>query len=152
VGLPYSDKDMIFDEEIMQYILTEEVIMNNLFIDEHIVTELQTNKRFKALLLEVSDDIYDFIYAHTKRSSINQVEQALATNEEFRKAILRAMLYQIRYTLRSGGSLLKDQHGVDIERSKRLDYGELRRFDHIAPQAERMLMRKIIYSGDWSRY
>ena len=146
---PFEDNEMKYDNNKRQYYLTIDGIMNNLFLDEHITTELKTSKRFKALAIETSDDIYDFIFASTKRSSIDRVTDLLSFKEEWRDTIKWAMLYQIRYTLRSGGSLLKDQHGVNIEKSKRLDRSDVRGFDHIAPASERLLKRKIIYTGDF---
>ncbi len=146
---PFGDNEMTFNKTKNQYILTIDSIMNNLFLDEHITTELKTSKRFNALAIETSDDIYDFIYANTKRSSVDRLEAMLAYKEEWRETLKWAMLYQMRYTLRSGGSLIKDQHGIDIERSKRLDRSDVRSFDHIAPASERLLKRKIIYTGDF---
>ena len=146
---PYDDNEMKFDKTKKQYFLTIDAIMNNLFLDEHILTDLKTSKRFKALAIETADDIYDFLYANTKRSSIDKLEELLQYKEEWRDTIKWAMLYQIRYTLRSGGSLLKDQHGVNIETSKRLDRADVRGFDHIAPASERILNRKIIFTGDF---
>lgn len=133
--LPYDDKDMKYDMDLRQYVLTPNYVLNNLYLEEHIETELRSNKRFDRLLREVSDDIYRYIYRYTLKNQIEIKRYVLAKKEEVRDVLKRAMLYQIRYYLRSGGGLLKDMPGVDIERSRMIDLDRLRGEGSIASQA-----------------
>jgi hypothetical protein len=147
--LPFDDNDMFYDLSLRQYILKENYVLNNLYLDEHIETELKSNKRFKRLLAEVSDDIYRYIYRYTLRSEIPYKRFLLAKRPDVREAVKRAMLFQTRYYLRSGGGLLKDMPGVDLERSRLIDLDRLRGEGSIASQAIGILSEipEILYAG-----
>ena len=132
---PYDDKDMKYDMNLRQYVLNPNYVLNNLYLEEHIETELRSNKRFDRLLREVSDDIYRYIYRYTLKNQIEIKRYILAKKDTIRDVLKRAMLYQIRYYLRSGGGLLKDMPGVDIERSRMIDLDRLRGEGSIASQA-----------------
>lgn len=133
--LPYDDRDMKYDMDLRQYILEPNYVLNNLYLEEHIETELRSNNRFNRLLREVSDDIYRYIYRYTLKNQIEIKRYILAKKEDVRDVLKRAMLYQVRYYLRSGGGLLKDMPGVDIERSRMIDLDRLRGEGSIASQA-----------------
>lgn len=147
--LPFNDQDMTYDFGLRQYVLNENYVLNNLYLDEHIETELRSNKRFKRLLVEVSDDIYRYIYRYTLKNQIPLKRFLLAKRSDIRDTLKRAMLFQTRYYLRSGGGLLKDMPGVDLERSRMIDLDRLRGEGHIASQAIDILSETpdILYSG-----
>ena len=149
MALPFDDQDMTYDLGLRQYILNENYVLNNLYLDEHIETELRSNKRFKRLLVEVSDDIYRYIFRYTFKNQIPFKRFLLAKREDIRQALKRAMLFQTRYYLRSGGGLLKDMPGVDLERSRLIDLDRLRGEGSIASQAIDILSEipEILYSG-----
>lgn len=132
---PYDDNDMKYDLNLRQYVLNPNYVLNSLYLEEHIETELRSNKRFDRLLREVSDDIYRYIYRYTLKNQIEIKRYILAKKDVIRDVLKRAMLYQVRYYLRSGGGLLKDMPGVDIERSRLIDLDRLRGEGSIASQA-----------------
>lgn len=132
---PYDDNDMKYDLNLRQYVLNPNYVLNSLYLEEHIETELRSNKRFDRLLREVSDDIYRYIYRYTLKNQIEIKRYILAKKDVIRDVLKRAMLYQVRYYLRSGGGLLKDMPGVDIERSRMIDLDRLRGEGSIASQA-----------------
>ena len=147
--LPYEDEAMKYDMGLRQYVLKQNYVLNNLYLDEHIETELRSNNRFERLLYEVSDDIYRYIYRYTLKNQIEIKRYLLAKKEEIRDLLKRAMLYQVRYYIRSGGGLLKDMPGVDIERSRMIDLDRLRGEGSIASQAIDALSEvpDILYAG-----
>ena len=149
MNLPYDDNNMFYDKSIRQYVLEKNYALNNIYLDEHIEVELRSNKRFERLLYEVSDDIYRYIYRYTLKQSIPFKRHFLAKSEEAREALKRAMLYQLRYYIRSGGGLLKDQPGVDLERSRVIDLDRLRGEAAIASHTIDILheVPEILYSG-----
>ena len=149
MALPYDDLDMKYDMNLRQYILEPNYVLNNLYLEEHVETELGSNERFNRLLREVSDDIYRYIYRYTLKNQIEIKRYILAKKEEVRDIIKRAMLYQVRYYLRSGGGLLKDMPGVDLERSRLIDLDRLRGEGHISSQAIDTLSEvpDILYAG-----
>ena len=147
--LPFDDKDMFYDKNIRQYVLNPTYVLNTIFLDKHVEVELRSNNRFKRLLYEVSDDIYRFIYRYTVKHQIPVKRYLLAKREEIRDVLKRAMLYQIRYYLRSGGGLLKDMTGVDLERSRTIDINRLRGEGKVASDTIDILheIPEILYSG-----
>jgi hypothetical protein len=126
MNLPFDDNDMFYDKGIRQYVLKKNYALNNIYLEEHIEVELRSNKRFERLLYEVSDDVYRYIYRYTLKQSIPFKRYLLAKREDIRDVLKRAMLYQLRYYIRSGGGLLKDMPGVDLERSRVIDLDRLR--------------------------
>ncbi len=148
MALPYNDDDMKYDISRQQYILTKDCLLNNLFLDESIERDLQTSTKVNQFLIEVSDDIYRFIYTQTLLSQIPIKRYLLAKREDFRNVIKRAMLAQARYGLRSGGMAIKDQHGMDFERIKFFELQDLRGQVRLAPQAVEFLSEAgLLYSG-----
>lgn len=147
--LPYEDEAMYYDMGLRQYVLKQNYVLNNLYLDEHIETELRSNNRFDRLLYEVSDDIYRYIYRYTLKNQVEIKRYILAKKEEIRDLIKRAMLYQVRYYIRSGGGLLKDMPGVDLERSRVIDINHLRGERSIATQSIDILSEvpEVLYAG-----
>ena len=147
--LPYEDDAMFYDMSLRQYVLKQNYVLNNLYLDEHIETELRSNNRFGRLLYEASDDIYRYIYRYTLLNQIELKRFILAKKQTSRDALKRAMLYQVRYYLRSGGGLLKDRVGIDLERSRMINIDELRGGRSIASQSIDVLSEvpEILYAG-----
>lgn len=147
--LPYEDEAMYYDMGLRQYVLKQNYVLNNLYLDEHIETELRSNNRFDRLLYEVSDDIYRYIYRYTLKNQVEIKRYILAKKEEIRDLMKRAMLYQVRYYIRSGGGLLKDMPGVDLERSRVIDINHLRGERSIATQSIDILSEvpEVLYAG-----
>lgn len=147
--LPYEDESMRYDEGLRQYVLKQNYVLNNLYLDEHIETELRSNTRFERLLYEVSDDIYRYIFRYTLKNQIEIKRFLLAKKDDIRDILKRAMLYQVRYYIRSGGGLLKDMPGVDLERSRVINMDDLRGERSIASQSIDVLSEvpEILYAG-----
>lgn len=144
-----NDQDMTYDKNIRQYVLKQPYVLNNIYLDEHLETELRSNKRFERLLYEASDDIYRYIYRYTLKHQIPIKRYLLAKRDDIREVLKRAMLYQIRFYVRSGGGLIKDMVGIDLERSRTIDINRLRGENHIASQAIDILheIPEIMFSG-----
>ncbi len=145
---PYSDEEMVFDEQAEHYRITMDGLLNNIFIDKHIQNQLSDDQQFKALMQEVSEDIYRFIASNTLVGKVHEKMFVVNYYPPFRKPIKRALLYQARYMLRSAGPVLKDMHGVDVERARSANRANMRNSSHIAPAAiEELENAGILYSG-----
>lgn len=133
---PKSDNDMFFDKVYEQYVLNPSYPLNRLYLDELTIEEFfKKDKRMEQILLEVSDDVYRYIDRNTKRSSVQLKREIIKKDEEARLTIKRAMLYQVRYYLRSGAGILKDMHGVDVERSRAIALNKIRGERQLSPDA-----------------
>ena len=149
MGLPFNDENMKYDFSKQQYILTKDCVLNNLYLDEQIEVFLQTSNKIHQFLEEVSDDVYLFIYRYTRKDMRSIRKYLLAKREDYREVIKRAMLYQARYALRSGAIVLKDMHGVDIERTRALALEDIRGNVMIAEQARQVLLDAgLLYTGN----
>lgn len=145
---PFDDNEMKYIKSKRQYVVTKDAVLNNLFLEEQIEEELKNSKKLNSFLMECSDDIYNMIYTYTLNSQKPVREWQLAKDKNYREVIKRALLAQVRYALRSAGSAIKDQHGIDFERLRSFDKGITRGFMHIAPEAERILENEgLLYVG-----
>lgn len=77
-------------------------------------------------LEEVTEDIYRYMLSHCFVHDRKLFKHIIHTGEDYREPIKRALLYQVRYALRSASIALKDMHGVDIERSRLITLDKLR--------------------------
>ena len=143
--LPYDDNDMYYDEFREQYVLKKDFVLNNIYLDEGVEELLRTNERMSKLFIEVSDDVYRYIYRNSRRSEVANKKYLLTYEEGLRKIIKLAMLYQIRYYLRSGGGALKDQHGVDVAKSKVAEINRLRGEGMMSPHT-----LDVLTEGEWN--
>lgn len=139
---PFEDDKARFDKTRRQYILKKNYPLNELFLEDDVEEELKTNKRMEKLFIEVSDDVYRFIYRHSRRQDLETKQKMLEEIPELREILLKAMLYQLRYYLRSAGGAIKDQHGVDFERSRAIALDRIRGEGTMSPQAI-----DILYEG-----
>lgn len=141
---PYSDEYMIFDEESKRYVLTSKYVLEKLGVDlEGALSERKAvNAQILAnrFLVEVSDDIYEFIHSH----SLYTVEQdyIIATVPSLRGIIQKAMGQQFVYSRLNG--LL----GYSVETEKQNN--------RICPKAKDTLGQivpelghSILYTGVW---
>ena len=149
--MAYKDKDMFYDEVFDQYVLYQSYPLNKIAIDENLAAALGKNDYLQKLCHEASDDIYHYIKDSGTRRMIPVKMYAINNFEEERKIIKRAMLYQIRYYIRSGGGMLKDMTGVDLQKSKAMDIADLRGERLIAKDAKSQLAesRYLLYTGDF---
>lgn len=104
VRYPYSDEYMIFDEDTKRYVLTPKYVYDKIGVDmegalkerEAINATVLANR----FLVEVSDDIYDFIHNH----NVNTTRQDywIAVVPSLRNIIQKAMEQQFVYSRLNG--------------------------------------------------
>lgn len=104
VSYPYSDEYMVFDENTHRYVLTTKYVYDKIGVDmegalkerEAINPQVLANR----FLVEVSDDIYDFIHKH----NVNTARQDywIAGIPSLRKIIQKAMEQQFVYSRLNG--------------------------------------------------
>ena len=144
--LPYNDNDMKYSLSLRQYVPTSSGALN--FIGINITEGFDTPQEVEAFLVECSDDVYNFIWSNTRLSSIPYKRNQIAKNDNIREDLKRALMYQVRYAYRSGAHLIKDQHGINVERSKYTPINVLRNEIGIAKQTVDTLARiGLLYSG-----
>src|SRR6056297_833552 len=145
--LPYDDKDMYYELDLRMYVLTKDAC------DDYLGVDLSENFnggdiQMQRFIEELSEDIYEFVYDHTFVNSVKTKRYLMAKDENLRPIIKKALLYQLRYAFISSANLLKDMHGVHIEKAKALDLSQLRGKVNIAHQAIKVLSRSgLLYSG-----
>ena len=108
---PTSDDYLEYDMRRSRYILTEFAIKN--VLGYNFLDFVHTSEMSKAKRLEFTEDVYHEVWKHTPMSAKFAKEYYMANSLELREVILEALLAQARYSIRSGGNFLKDQHGVN---------------------------------------
>ena len=143
---PYNDSDMEYDLDTRQYLLTVEGVSN--LLGENLATLAGSTNKANMFCLEISDIIYNFIYSHCRLSNIDIKRYLIAKDPDIRYLFKRILVAQMRYLIRSGGNLLGDFHGVNIEKGKALDINSLRGQIEVSSQAGKMLNQSgLLYSG-----
>lgn len=143
---PYNDDDMKYDIDLRQYVLTPSGYYK--FTRQNIMDEFDSPDDVEAFLIESSTDVYEYIYSYTRLNDVKYKRYVIAKREDIREDFKRALVYQTRYALRSGGDLLKDQHGINIERGKGIELSMIRGDVTIAPQTRSVLARMgLLFSG-----
>jgi hypothetical protein len=144
--LPYNDDGMKYELLLRQYVPTASGV--KLYTGIDLMENFDTPEQAEALLIECSDDVYQMIYDHSVPRTINFKRYRIAKDETIREEFKRALIYQVRYALRSGGNLLKDQHGINIEKGKGIDINMLRNDVRVGSQVKSVLNRLgLLYSG-----
>ena len=146
--LPYSDKYMYWDLDLRMYVLTEYACDD--FIGEELIHYFDGNEtRYKRFREEMSEDIKNHVFSYAHLNRTKYVLYQMAKNEKFRDVIKKALLYQLRYAFRSSANLLKDMHGVHIEKQKALPINSIRGLIGISPSSHRMLADSgLLYTGN----
>ena len=144
--LPYNDDDMKYDIDRREYVLTVNGFENWSGLSLSNYTD--SPEEATAFLYEISDDVYEFIYSTSQLHAITYKRYQIAKNNSVREDFKKALMNNARYGLRSGANLLKDQHGINIEKGKALDLNVLRGSVRVSPQTESILRRiGLTYSG-----
>ena len=138
-------KGVWFDEFREQWILEENFVTQQILVDEEVVKSLKTDHRLRRLLYEVSDDIHFFVLRQSRSRSIPYKKQLMKEDERTIKALTRAMLAQVRYNLRSGGGMLKDQTGINLENMRKVSLEDLRGERFISQTAIDILNSEVPY-------
>lgn len=144
--LPYNDEQMRYDIDRRQYVLTVDgfEVWSGLKLSSY----TDSPDEAEAFLLEVSDDVYEWLYDMSLIHAVSYKRYMIAKKSEIREDFKKALMTQGRYSLRSGANLLKDQHGVNIEKGKAIDINSIRGRIGISPQTESILKRiGLIYGG-----
>ena len=144
--LPYNTSYMVYDLDRHMYVLTDEGI--RYLIGEEIVTLAGNINKARVIRYEVSQDVYNYISRYSLRDTYDYKVWLLAKDENLRSVIERVLADQMRYYIRSGAGLLKDMHGVQIEKSKSLSLNDIRGRALISQSAESLLLNSgLLYVG-----
>ena len=144
--LPYNDDDMKYDIDLRQYVLTPSGYYK--FTGVELLSKFDSPSEADAFLIEGSTDIYERMYQLSLLPTVAYKRYKVAKDGDIREDFKRALVYQARYAIRSGGDLLKDQHGVNIEKGKGIDLKMIRGDVSVAPQAISVLQRiGLLYTG-----
>jgi len=134
-NFPKDDHEIYYDDILNQYVLKRDTALNRLALDDDLIEWAKTSNQYERILHEVSDDIYAYIGRYTLPRSRKTKMYLLHKDPDFRDAIKRAMLSQVRYYLRSGAGFIKDQSGVDTIQSRAIALTKLRGDRELSPRA-----------------
>ena len=99
---PYDDENMVYDEILNQYVLTPAAILDYYGID--LVSEAKSDsygdKAINAIMKMISTHCYNYIHQFTVHNKMQ--DMFIATTEEGRKLIYRAMLEQFSHVKKYG--------------------------------------------------
>jgi len=121
---PLDDGDMYYDLDLRTYVLT--VGAFNQYVGVNLVSEIESETKAKSFLEECSEDVKEFIYSYSLQNTVPYKMYKIAKDSNIRNEYKRALLAQARYAFRSSSNLLKDQHGINLEKSKVVDLKSLR--------------------------
>jgi hypothetical protein len=142
--LPYNDSEMVYNLSKRQYQLTPTGFeaLTGMKLDAYTDSPDEVN----SFLIEISDDIYEYVYSFSNLNTVDYKRFTIAKNGDIRSDFKNALVNHARASLRSGMNLLKDMHGVSVEKSKALDKSTL--MGHLGGNAVRILTRiGLLYSG-----
>jgi len=146
---PYNDDEMVYDLDLRMYILTD--VACNDYIGDDLIGEEYFNgntTKYDRFREEISEDIYEYIFSYTHVTSVKTKRYIMAKNPDLRESIKQALKYQLRYNVRSSANILKDMHGVNIEKGKALALSSIRGRVGFSPQAHNVLARNgLLYTG-----
>jgi hypothetical protein len=146
MAYPLNDDKAYWDKDLRFYVLTKDAC--NDYLGEDISQYFDNDTKYQQFIEEVSEDILEFIYSHTLNQQIPYRRYIIAKDDSIRDDIIRALLYQLRYAYRSTAHILKDMHGVNIEKGRALGINQLRGNVGIAHNAINVLQRiGLLYSG-----
>lgn len=144
--LPYNDDYMVYDLDRRMYVLTDKGVRT--LIGEELIELAGNINKAKIIRYEVSQDVYNYISRYSLRQTYDYKVWLLAKDENLRETFKRVLADQMRYYIRSGAGLLKDMHGVQIEKSRSLDLSKIRGRALISQSAETLLLDSgLLYVG-----
>ena len=143
--LPYNDTDMRYNLTLRQYELTPTGYQN--YTGVNLLEYFDSEEEVTAFLVEVSEDVYEYIYSFSLFNMIAIKRWLIAKDDSIREEFKRALITQARASYRSGMHLIKDQHGINIEKSKTILKNDLYS-KTIAPRTHSILSRiGLLYNG-----
>jgi hypothetical protein len=144
--LPYNDDYMVYDLDRSMYLLTDKGV--RYLIGEELIELAGNSIKAELIRYEVSQDIYNYISANSLIGTYDYKVWLMAKDEELRPIIQRILADQMRYYIRSGAGLLKDMHGVQVEKTRALSLDSLRGKVLISYSAEQLLLQSgLLYTG-----
>jgi len=144
--LPYNDDYMVYDLDRQMYVLTNKGVIS--LVGENLVELTGNDVKGELVRYEVSEDVYNYISRYSLRETFNYKQWLIAKDETLRALFQRVLVNQTRYYIRSGAGLLKDMHGVQVEKSRALSLDVLRGKSNIATGAETILLNSgLLYVG-----
>jgi hypothetical protein len=144
--LPYNDKDMKYDIDLRQYIITASGVLK--YTGINLLNNFDEPQEADAFLIECSDDVYNHIYLMSRLDTISYKRHQIAKDETIREDFKKALIYQIRYAHRSGAHLIKDQHGINLEKGKAIELERIRNEVLISSPTKQTLQRiGLLHSG-----
>ena len=145
---PYNDKDMKYDTATGRYVVTLDGVLNNIYLEQNILSYLKGLSNVELLFREISEDIYRYVLSTKFTKERKYIKHLMNTDPKYRNHIKFAMLYQLRYATRSAGNILKDMHGVDIERGRHIPLIRIRGKVGISESAyEELATAELLGSG-----
>lgn len=146
---PYNDVDMRYNLTLRQYELTPTGFQN--YTGINLLDEFDSEEEAQGFLIEISEDIYEEMYSLSLFNMINIKRWLIAKDPSIREDFKKALISQARASYRSGLHLIKDQHGINIEKGKAIDKQDL--YDtKLAPRTFSILSRLgLLYTG-YQRY
>jgi hypothetical protein len=149
--LPYNDDEMVYDIDRQMYILTNVGV--NRLIGVNLIEIAGSETQANLIRYEVSQDVYNYIRGVTRLGQMNYKIYQIAKDENTRQDFKLVLVEQMRYYIRSGAGLLKDQHGVNIEKGKSINLNSLRGQVLISRGAEMLLYQLgLLFSGYMYNY
>ena len=144
--LPYNDDYMVYDLDRQMYLLTDEGV--RLLTGEYLEQLAGDKTKAELIRYEVSQDIYNYIAMYSLNYTYKYKVFTIAKNEDFRELFKRILADQTRYYIRSGAGLLKDMHGVHIEKGKALSLNSIRNQVLVSQSVETQLGRTgLLFTG-----
>lgn len=142
MSAPINYTQMTYDVSSHRYIPTIKGIEKALSITLSMQHQLfEEEKDIPVWLDEKSQEVYDYIYSEIPIDNVDTVEFLLAYESKYHKLLFDAFAEQAQYDRLSGASLLKSQHGVNIERAKSSFLADIRGRVAIAPAAAKKIQR-----------
>lgn len=120
---PVDDNSMKYDKAEHRYILTPEYFKKKTGID--LITITKSDKMATVVLDQVSEKVYDFIYANTahdnKANNLEIKEYLLANDPKLRDVIRKALVAYGRADAQSNISAIGDVHGINPVKGFKVD-------------------------------
>lgn len=142
ITYPYNDDNMIFDENLNQYLLTETALMNygvNLRARLSSTSGVSPESQINYAVYRVSNIIYGFIHEHNTNTSLQ--DYYLAKVPSLRQIIFKAMLAQALYMFNVGAL---DDSTDERLRSMAITNEAIRELNKDVPE---LRLPTILYTG-----
>jgi len=140
--VPTNYTQMTYNKGSHRFVPTREGIEKALSIKLSLQAHLfEQEDDIPAWLDDKSKEVYDYIYSEIPIDNVDVVEYLLAYDVKYHKILFDMFVEQAEYDRLSGASLLKWQHGVNIERGKANNIANIRGRVAIAPAAAKKIQK-----------